>query len=68
MEEIIYITRYVSAWMWHLIGIMFFIQTINLIISKNIMWMLGTGGVVIFCEVMAYLRKQELETLANEIE
>lgn len=62
-EETIILTRYIAAWGWHIIGIMFFIQAVTFLIENNYIWMIGFVGVTIFSEIFAYIRKSEVERM-----
>lgn len=61
MTEIKVLTLYIAAWMWHIIGVIFLIQAINFLISREYIWMAGFAGVVLVCEIYAWKRKKEIE-------
>ena len=57
------ITRYIAAWMWHLIAVLFLLRTISFLILDMYIWMIGMAGVVLFAEFMSWKRKHEVEEM-----
>ncbi len=60
-QDTVILSRIIAAWGWHLIGIMFFLRAISFYYIKDILWMGIMLGVFIVCEVIAYLRKGDIE-------
>jgi len=65
MNETI-ITRFISAWAWHILGIMFLNTAIIMLAIGRPLWALSSFGVLMFCEVVAYKRKREVEEFEDE--
>lgn len=60
-QEVRIITRYISAWMWHLMAIIFLCTSIILLVSQKYPFAWGIIGVFTVCEFMAWKRKKEVE-------
>lgn len=59
MKDIELITRFISSWMWHSIGMSFLVgATVLFAFSKGI-WGVSLIMVMVFCEVMAWIRQKE---------
>ena len=58
--DTIIITRVISAWGWHIIAIMFFLKTISFFVVREPYYMLAMLLVFMFCEYIAFKRRQEV--------
>lgn len=57
------ITKYISVWGWHIIGIIFLVGGI---LSEHLVMMIALFILVGVCELMSLLRKLSLERDLNE--
>lgn len=60
------ITKYISAWAWHLIAVLFLVGAIILFALRKGIYTLILIGVLFVAEFIAYARKRELEVLDKE--
>lgn len=60
MNETIIITKYIAAWMWHVIGMIFLATALVSAMLNKIPYIIGLAFVAGFCEFMALKRKNEI--------
>ena len=65
MNDIELLTKYISVWGWHLIGVMFFITSVGFYSVRRPLWFFSLILVFMFCEIMAWRRKGEVLKLNN---
>jgi len=66
MSNTILITRYIAAWSWHIIAMIFLLGFIIALMLSQIFWAIGLVGVLIVCEFFAWTRQKEIVELENE--
>jgi hypothetical protein len=60
------IRLYMAAWLWHLMAIVFLNSLIILLVLGKYPYVGGLTGVIIFCEYMAFRRKEERIAISEE--
>lgn len=53
--------QYISAWLWHLMAIIFLTSSIICLAIRANIYFIGLMGVFIFSEFIAWKRKREFE-------
>lgn len=67
-HDTLVLTRFISAWSWHLIAVMFFLKSISFLIVHRYEWMVGMLGVFVVAEIIALRRKGDVERGEKEVE
>lgn len=66
MNELEVLTTYISAWSWHIVGVIFLAQGITFLVFNKFVFAMGMFGVMLMCEVIAMLRKRRIEEWQEE--
>lgn len=61
MEEVTIITKYISAWAWHLSAIAFLCVSAIVMVIGNVPMAIGFAIAMGICEYVALKRKKELD-------
>lgn len=65
MEEIILLTKYISAWGWHLIAVILLATALVAGMLSQIVYIIGLGFGIAFAEFMALNKQRQIYNEAD---